>query len=122
MVVLPGGAATRHLVDAAVLEALGPHGILINVGRGSVVDEAALVAALDKGTIHSAGLDVFEDEPNVHPGLLERDGRAAAACGLGLRGYSRRHGRSCRWTTSSLGWPAVRRSTPVPETPVPARR
>lgn len=73
MIVIPGGDDTRHLVDAAVLEALGPDGILINVARGSVVDEAALVAALRSRTILSAGLDVFEHEPAVHPGLLELD-------------------------------------------------
>jgi lactate dehydrogenase-like 2-hydroxyacid dehydrogenase len=73
MIVIPGGDETRHLVDAAVLEALGPDGILINVARGTVVDEAALVEALRSRTILSAGLDVFENEPAVHPGLLELD-------------------------------------------------
>jgi lactate dehydrogenase-like 2-hydroxyacid dehydrogenase len=61
--VLPGGASTHHLIGKAVLEALGPQGVLINIGRGSVVDEAALVTALKEGKIHSAGLDVFETEP-----------------------------------------------------------
>ena len=68
-----GGANTLALVDAAVLEALGPEGLLINVSRGSVVDEAALVAALEAGTIAGAGLDVFVDEPHVPPELLDRD-------------------------------------------------
>ncbi|MFG1816167.1 2-hydroxyacid dehydrogenase [Kribbella sp. NPDC049174] len=71
MIVIPGGDNTRHLVNAEVLEALGPDGILINVARGTVVDEAALVDALRSGTILSAGLDVFEAEPTVHPGLLD---------------------------------------------------
>ncbi|MGW1341898.1 2-hydroxyacid dehydrogenase [Kribbella sp. NPDC002412] len=71
MIVIPGGDDTRHLVDAEVLEALGPDGILINVARGTVVDESALVDALRDGTILSAGLDVFEAEPIVHPGLLD---------------------------------------------------
>jgi lactate dehydrogenase-like 2-hydroxyacid dehydrogenase len=71
MVVIPGGDDTRHLVNAEVLEALGPNGILVNVARGSVVDEAALVEALRSKTILGAGLDVFEHEPAVHPGLLE---------------------------------------------------
>jgi lactate dehydrogenase-like 2-hydroxyacid dehydrogenase len=61
--VLPGGAATHHLIGAEVLEALGPEGILINIGRGSVVDETALIAALTAGKLFSAGLDVFETEP-----------------------------------------------------------
>ena len=65
-----GGDSTRHLVDAEVLQALGPDGILINVSRGSVVDEQALVDALRTNTILSAGLDVFEHEPKVHPDLL----------------------------------------------------
>jgi lactate dehydrogenase-like 2-hydroxyacid dehydrogenase len=71
MIVIPGGDDTRQLVNAEVLEALGPDGILINVARGTVVDEAALVEALRNGTILSAGLDVFEAEPTIHPGLLD---------------------------------------------------
>ena len=63
--VAPGGADTRNMVNAEVLRALGPDGVFINVGRGSVVDEPALVRALADGTILSAGLDVFADEPNV---------------------------------------------------------
>lgn len=69
----PGGAATRHAVDAGVLEALGPEGTLINVSRGSVVDEAALVAALADGRLGQAGLDVFADEPRVPEALLRLD-------------------------------------------------
>lgn len=69
VVITPGGSATNGLVDRQVLEALGPEGILINVARGSVVDEPALVAALEAGTLGGAGLDVFADEPNV-PGAL----------------------------------------------------
>ena len=65
VIITPGGAGTRHLVNAAVLNALGPKGILVNVARGSVVDEAALVDALEKGVIGGAGLDVFEAEPHV---------------------------------------------------------
>jgi lactate dehydrogenase-like 2-hydroxyacid dehydrogenase len=65
MVIVPGGAETRNLINADVLEALGSEGILINVGRGSVVDEPALIAALQDKRILSAGLDVFANEPNV---------------------------------------------------------
>jgi hydroxypyruvate reductase len=65
VVITPGGAATRKLIDAEVLRALGPEGYLVNVARGSVVDEAALIAALREGVIAGAALDVFENEPNV---------------------------------------------------------
>jgi lactate dehydrogenase-like 2-hydroxyacid dehydrogenase len=63
----PGGEATRNLVGRQVLEKLGPRGYLINVARGSVVDEPALIEALSQGTIAGAGLDVFEGEPNIDP-------------------------------------------------------
>ena len=65
IVITPGGAGTRHLINAEVLQALGPGGYLINVARGSVVDEVALIDALQKGVIAGAGLDVFEKEPHV---------------------------------------------------------
>ncbi|RBM21128.1 hydroxyacid dehydrogenase [Prauserella sp. PE36] len=68
-----GGAATRGLVSADVLRALGPDGYLVNIARGSVVDEPALVAALTQGRIAGAALDVFADEPNVPAPLLELD-------------------------------------------------
>jgi lactate dehydrogenase-like 2-hydroxyacid dehydrogenase len=73
VIVVPGNAATHHLVDAEVLAALGPDGVLVNVGRGTVVDEAALVDALKTRTIRAAGLDVFEDEPNVPRELIDLD-------------------------------------------------
>jgi glyoxylate reductase len=64
---------THHLVGAAELASMRPTAHLVNTSRGPVVDEAALVAALEEGTIAGAGLDVYEDEPRVHPGLLGRD-------------------------------------------------
>lgn len=73
MVATSAGPDARHMVNAGVLEALGPEGILINIARGSVVDEAALVAALESGRIAGAGLDVFEHEPNVPAALIARD-------------------------------------------------
>ena len=73
VVITPGGAGTFHLIDAQVLKALGPRGYLINVARGSVVDEAALVEALQKGAISGAALDVFEDEPRPLKALFELD-------------------------------------------------
>ncbi len=66
---VPGGPATRHSIDARVLAALGPEGMLVNIARGSVVDEAALVHALRNGLIGGAGLDVFEHEPAVPAAL-----------------------------------------------------
>lgn len=68
--ILPGGPATEKLVNADVLAALGPRGVFINMARGTVVDEAALKAALRSGTILAAGLDVFVGEPNIDPELL----------------------------------------------------
>lgn len=93
IIAAPGGDATSHIVDAGVLAALGEDGILVNIARGSLVDELALVAALQDGTIAGAGLDVFADEPAVpdalrtmdqvvlspHQGSATVDGRAAMA-------------------------------------------
>jgi lactate dehydrogenase-like 2-hydroxyacid dehydrogenase len=70
VVATPGGAETEHLVDARALEALGPDGALINIARGTVVDEKAMIAMLADGRLGGAGLDVFEDEPNVPDALF----------------------------------------------------
>jgi hydroxypyruvate reductase len=72
-VACPGGEATRHLVGPAVIAALGPEGVLLNIARGSVVDEAALVAALAEGRIAGAGLDVFAREPAVPEALTHME-------------------------------------------------
>lgn len=69
----PGGAATDKIVDADILAKLGPEGVLINVARGSLVDEVALIAALQNGTIAGAGLDVFAEEPHVPEALRALD-------------------------------------------------
>lgn len=73
VVITPGGAGTFHMINAEVLKALGPQGYLINVARGSVVDEAALVNALQTGVIAGAGLDVFEKEPHPLAALCKLD-------------------------------------------------
>ena len=69
----PGGPATHHLVNESVIEALGPQGWLVNISRGSVLDEPALVKALEEGRIRGAGLDVFADEPRVPEALLKME-------------------------------------------------
>lgn len=73
IVVAPGGPATRHIINAQVLEALGRDGVLINIARGSLVDETALIEALRTGKILAAGLDVFDNEPNVPKELIALD-------------------------------------------------
>jgi lactate dehydrogenase-like 2-hydroxyacid dehydrogenase len=72
-VACPGGEATRNLVNRAVIEALGRKGTLVNIARGSVVDEPALVAALQAGKLGGAGLDVYASEPRVPEALLAMD-------------------------------------------------
>lgn len=71
IIVVPGGEATRKAINSEVLAALGPQGVLINIGRGSTVDEDALIAAMLGGTIAAAGLDVFENEPNIRPEFFD---------------------------------------------------
>jgi lactate dehydrogenase-like 2-hydroxyacid dehydrogenase len=73
VIACPGGPATKHLIDARILDALGAKGTLVNIARGSIVDEQALVDALSRGTLKSAGLDVFENEPHVPSELLAMD-------------------------------------------------
>ena len=70
IIVAPGGPGTRHIVNAEVLEALGPDGVLVNIARGSLVDETALIEALRTGKILAAGLDVYDNEPNVPEALI----------------------------------------------------
>jgi len=73
VVACPGGAVTKNMVNAEVLAALGRKGTIVNIARGSIIDEPALVKALADGTIRAAGLDVFADEPNIPPALLAMD-------------------------------------------------
>lgn len=120
MVVAPGGAGTDGLVDAAVLAALGPEGILINVARGSVVDEAALVAALEAGTIHAAGLDVFAAEPHVPERLVALD-RVVLLPHVGSGTHETRAAMGQLVVDNLISWFEGRGPlTPVAETPWPA--
>ncbi|WP_421857076.1 2-hydroxyacid dehydrogenase [Oricola sp.] len=73
IVVVPGTPETARTIDATILQMLGPDGVLVNIGRGTTVDEPALIAALSDGTIAAAGLDVFEDEPYVPAELMAMD-------------------------------------------------
>lgn len=73
IVTVPGGASTRGLISAEVMAALGPQGLLVNVARGEVVDQTALIAALDSGALGGAALDVFDGEPEVPQALMTSD-------------------------------------------------
>jgi lactate dehydrogenase-like 2-hydroxyacid dehydrogenase len=115
--VVPGGPATANLIDARVLEALGPRGILINVARGSVVDETALIAALRERKILSAGLDVFVGEPNINPALLELD-NVTLLPHVGSASVHTRNAMGQVVVDNLLAFAAGKPpKTPVPETP-----
>jgi lactate dehydrogenase-like 2-hydroxyacid dehydrogenase len=117
VVITPGGADTKHLVDAAVLKALGPDGILINVARGSVVDEAALIEALQAKTILGAGLDVFAEEPNVPQALLDLE-HAVLLPHVGSASHYTRDAMGQLVVDNLAHWVAGRPPlTPVAETP-----
>lgn len=122
IVVAPGGAETKGLVDAAILAALGPDGILVNVARGSVVDETALVAALRSGTIRSAGLDVFADEPHVPADLVALD-QVVLLPHVGSGTHHTRTAMGQFVVDNLVSWFDGRGPlTPVPETPWEKRR
>jgi len=118
IVITPGGAATRNLVNAAVLEALGSDGILINVARGSVVDEPALIQALRDKTILSAGLDVFADEPSVPQELIGME-NVVLLPHVGSASIATRRAMDALVADNIISWFAGKGPiTPVPETPV----
>jgi lactate dehydrogenase-like 2-hydroxyacid dehydrogenase len=117
--IAPGGAATHHMINADVLKALGPTGILINVGRGSVVDEQALTAALAGKVILSAGLDVFEDEPRVPAELIAMD-HIVLLPHVGSASVHTREGMGQLQVDNLTSWFAGKGPvTPVAETPWP---
>jgi len=118
VVITPGGAATKNLVNANVLKALGPEGILINVARGSVVDEEALVKALKEKTILSAGLDVFVNEPQVPQELIDMD-NVVLLPHVGSASHATRRAMDELVANNIVSWFSGKGAiTPVPETPV----
>lgn len=117
VVATPGGPGTHHAVSAGVLKALGPQGILINIGRGSIVDETALIGALERGDILTAGLDVFENEPQV-PQALAAIERAVLLPHVGSASTHTRDAMGQLMLDNLHSWFAGKGPlTPVPETP-----
>jgi lactate dehydrogenase-like 2-hydroxyacid dehydrogenase len=115
--ITPGGASTAKMINAEVLKALGPRGVFINVARGSVVDEEALIAALKDGTIMAAGLDVFAHEPNVPEAFWTMD-NVVLLPHIASASVATRNAMDQLVVDNLLNWfsgkPAL---TPVPETP-----
>jgi lactate dehydrogenase-like 2-hydroxyacid dehydrogenase len=121
IVIVPGGASTAKMINADVLKALGPRGVLINVARGSVVDEPALVAALKSGTILAAGLDVFANEPNV-PDELKAMQNVVLLPHIGSASVVTRNAMDQLVVDNLKNWFAGKAPlTPVPETPLKGR-
>jgi lactate dehydrogenase-like 2-hydroxyacid dehydrogenase len=121
MVITPGGAETKHLINAQVLAALGRDGILINMSRGSVVDEPALIKALQQNTILSAGLDVFAREPEVPAELIAMD-NVVLFPHLGSASVATRDKMDQLVVDNLLAWAAGKPPlTPVAETPWPPK-
>jgi lactate dehydrogenase-like 2-hydroxyacid dehydrogenase len=119
LAIVPGGPQTRNLIDAEVLAALGPDGILINMARGSVVDEPALIKALQDGTIMSAGLDVYADEPQVPLELIAMD-HVVLFPHLGSASVATREKMDQLVVDNLKAWDAGKGPlTPVKETPWP---
>lgn len=122
MVIAPGGASTRHIVNHAVMEALGPAGTLVNVARGTLVDEPVMVELLKSGKLGAAGLDVFENEPNVPTGLFPLENVVLLP----------HVGSASHYTRNKMGQLVVDNVvsfaegcgplTPVPETPWPLKK
>ncbi|KSV83202.1 dihydrofolate reductase [Sinorhizobium sp. GL28] len=121
IVIVPGTEATRHTVNAEVLVALGGNGVLINVGRGSTVDEPALIAALQSGVIAGAGLDVFENEPQVPDALMALP-NVSLLPHVASASVVTRNAMADLVVDNIAAWFATGRAlTPVPETPFSRR-
>ncbi len=122
IVVVPGGPDTKNIVDAKVLEALGPSGVVINVARGSVIDEPALIKALQNRTIASAGLDVFVDEPKVPPELLAMD-HVVLLPHVGSASHDARNAMAQRVVDNVVHWSQGKGPlSPIAETPWPPKK
>jgi lactate dehydrogenase-like 2-hydroxyacid dehydrogenase len=122
MIIVPGGAATQNLINAEVLKALGPQGIVINMARGSVVDEPALIEALKNRTIYSAGLDVVVNEPHVPQELIDMD-HVVLFPHLGSSTEVTRAAMDQVVVDNIVAWAAGKPPlTPVAETPYPPKR
>ena len=122
VIIIPGGAATAKLINADVLKALGPRGVVLNVARGSVVDEPALIAALKSGTILAAGLDVFANEPNV-PDELRAMQNVVLLPHIGSASVVTRNAMDQLVVDNLKAWFAGKPPlTPVAETPVKGRQ
>jgi lactate dehydrogenase-like 2-hydroxyacid dehydrogenase len=117
IVVAPGGPGTRHIINAEVLEALGPDGVLINVARGTLVDEKALIEALRNKTILAAGLDVFENEPSVPQELIALENTVLLPH-VGSASIKTRRAMAECVVSNLFAWADGKPPlTPVPETP-----
>jgi lactate dehydrogenase-like 2-hydroxyacid dehydrogenase len=122
LVITPGGPATRNLINADVLAALGPQGILVNMARGTVVDEEALIRALRDKTILSAGLDVYLREPDVPVELIAMD-HVVLFPHLGSASAATREKMDQLVVDNLKAWAAGKAPlTPVPETPWPPKK
>jgi lactate dehydrogenase-like 2-hydroxyacid dehydrogenase len=115
MIVAPGTPETQNSVNLEVMQALGLDGVIINIGRGSVIDQPALIAALSNGTIRAAGLDVFADEPNVPAGLMALS-NAVLLPHVGSASIATRNAMGNLVVDNLVKWFASRKPlTPVPE-------
>jgi lactate dehydrogenase-like 2-hydroxyacid dehydrogenase len=121
VVIIPGGPATAKLINADVMKALGPRGVIINVARGSVIDEPALIAALKSGTILAAGLDVFANEPTV-PDELRTLQNVVLLPHIGSASVVTRNAMDQLVVDNLKAWFAGKPPlTPVAETPIKSR-
>jgi lactate dehydrogenase-like 2-hydroxyacid dehydrogenase len=121
VIIVPGGPATTKMINADVMKALGPRGVIINVARGSVVDEEALISALKSGTILAAGLDVFAKEPTV-PDELRAMQNVVLLPHIGSASVVTRNAMDQLVVDNLKSWFAGKAVlTPIAETPVKGR-